>query len=136
MSLFLLKLFLVPSFLGLISYAGRRWGPGIAGWLAGFPVSTGPALIFLALERGPVFTAQAAVLSVASVSSAIVFTLAYGWACTRVRWPGAFLAGYAAWFATLPLLQALPPTLWILCPLSMLMLAVGPRLFQIGRAHV
>lgn len=129
MTLFLLKLFLVPTFLALISFAGRRWGPGIAGWLAGFPLSTGPALIFLALERGAVFTAQAAVLSVASVFSAIVFTIAYGWACTRMRWPGAFLCAYAAWFATLPLLQSLPPTLWLLFALSALTLVVGPRLF-------
>jgi len=57
-----LKLLLVPALLAAISMAGKRWGPGVAGWLAGFPSLTGPILLFLALERGPEFTTQAAVL--------------------------------------------------------------------------
>ena len=37
-----LKLLLVPAFLLLISLAGRRWGPEVAGWLAPMPGGTGP----------------------------------------------------------------------------------------------
>ena len=48
-----LKLLLVPALLAAISMAGKRWGPGVAGWLAGFPSLTGPILFFLAIERGP-----------------------------------------------------------------------------------
>jgi hypothetical protein len=39
-----LKLLLVPMFLALVSMAGKRWGPAIAGWLAGFPIVAGPIL--------------------------------------------------------------------------------------------
>jgi len=60
LTLLALKLLVVPTLLGLISVAGRKWGPGVAGWLAGFPVITGPILVFLATERGSGFAAQAA----------------------------------------------------------------------------
>jgi hypothetical protein len=71
-----LKLLLVPALLAAISMAGKRWGPGVAGWLAGFPSLTGPILLFLALERGPEFTTRAAVLSLACVFPAISFGVA------------------------------------------------------------
>ncbi len=132
----LLKLLLVPAFLVAISYAGRRWGPGIAGWLAGFPLSTGPVLIFVALERGPAFTAQAAVLSVAAASSAVAFVVAYAWACTRLPWHAAVLCAYAAWFGTIPFLQNLPQTLWVFLPLSLVLLACAPRLLPRPRGSL
>jgi hypothetical protein len=124
-----LKLLVVPAFLAALSFAGKRWGPGVAGWLAGFPLSTGPVLLFLALERGDAFTAQAAMLALAATSSAIVFTIAYAWACTRLGWPGAIACAFTAWFATLPLLDRLPQTLWVFLPLVVLTLVAGPRLF-------
>ena len=37
----LLKLLLVPTLIALITLAGRRWGPAVAGWLARFPVLGG-----------------------------------------------------------------------------------------------
>ena len=76
-----LKLLLVPAFLALISLAGRRWGPEVAGWLAGFPVLTGPILFLLALENGPVFAAAAATVSLSAVSGAVAFGLCYARVC-------------------------------------------------------
>lgn len=38
----LLKLFLVPDFLLLLSLGGKRCRPSVANWLAGLPVVTGP----------------------------------------------------------------------------------------------
>ncbi len=128
-----LKLLVVPALLALISYAGRRWGPGVAGWLAGFPSLTGPVLFFLALERGPEFTAQAAVLSLSAVFSAVSFGIAYAWACTRLPWYGALACAYAAWTAAVQLLAHLPlTTAWSL-GLALLTLFIAPRAFP--RAH-
>ncbi|RON08058.1 hypothetical protein BK659_17630 [Pseudomonas brassicacearum] len=53
LSVLLLKLSLIPGFLLLISLAGKRWGPSVAGWLSGLPVVVGPILFFLAVEQGP-----------------------------------------------------------------------------------
>ena len=128
-----LKLLLVPAFLAVISFAGKRWGPNVAGWLAGFPSLTGPILLFLALERGAEFTAQAAVLSLSAVFSAVSFGVAYAWACTRLPWYGALACAYAAWTAAVLLLAHLPlTTAWSL-GLSLLTLFVAPRAFP--RAH-
>ena len=54
----LLKLLVIPGFLLLISLAGKRWGPSVAGWLSGLPVVVGPILFFLAIEQGQLFAAQ------------------------------------------------------------------------------
>lgn len=124
-----LKLLLVPAFLAAISWAGRRWGPGVAGWLAGFPSLTGPILFFLAIERGPEFTERAAVLSLACVFSAISFGVTYAWACTRLRWHGALACALAAWSLAAVLLAQLPLTVTGSLAVSLLTLFVAPRLF-------
>ena len=124
-----LKLLLVPAFLAAISWAGRRWGPGVAGWLAGFPSLTGPILFFLALERGPAFTTQAAVLSLSCVFSAISFGVTYAWACIRLPWHGALACAFAAWSLAALLLAQLPLTVAGSLAISLLTLLVAPRLF-------
>jgi len=88
-----LKLLLVPALLAVISMAGKRWGPGVAGWLAGFPSLTGPILFFLAIERGAEFTTQAAILSLSCVFSAIAFGITYAWASRRFGWFGSLACG-------------------------------------------
>jgi len=128
-----LKLLLVPAFLAVISYAGKRWGPNVAGWLAGFPSLTGPILLFLALEQGPEFTAQAAVLSLSSVFAAVSFGVAYAWACTRLPWFWSLACGYAAWTAAVELLVRLPLTATWSFVISLITLFVAPRAFP--RAH-
>lgn len=128
-----LKLLLVPAFLAAISFAGRRWGPGVAGWLAGFPSLTGPVLFFLALERGPAFTAQAAVLSLSAVFSAVSFGVAYAWACLRLPWYGALACAYAAWAAAVLLLAHVPLTAGWSLALALMTLLIAPRVFP--RAH-
>jgi hypothetical protein len=63
-----LKLLLIPSFIGLVSLAGRLWGPTVAGWLAGLPVVAGPILFLLWLEQGAEFARSATVYSLAAVA--------------------------------------------------------------------
>ena len=105
----------------------------MAGWLGGFPSLTGPVLFFLALERGPAFTAHAAVLSLSAVFSAVSFGVAYAWACTRLPWYGALLCAYAAWTAAVNLLVHLPLTAAWSLGIALLTLLVAPRIFP--RAH-
>lgn len=111
--LLVLKLFVVPSFLGLISLAGRRWGPGVAGWLAGFPVVGGPILLFLSLENGRDFGAEAAAGSLAAVAATVSFNVGYSRLCLRTAWPLALCGGIAAWAAMLLVLGHLPASVWI-----------------------
>ena len=130
-----LKLLLVPALLGVISMAGRRWGAGVAGWLAGFPSLTGPVLYFLALERGPEFTVQAAVVSLSTVFSAVAFGVAYSWACTRLHWFWCLACALSAWMAAALLLSNLPLTAMASLVISLLTLFVAPRVYSRTQAQ-
>jgi hypothetical protein len=124
-----LKLLLVPAFLLLISLAGRRWGPAVAGWLAGLPVLTGPILFLLALENGPDFAAAAAAVSLSAVSGAVAFIITYARACTR-RSPGfSLLSSLAVWGCTALLLTRFSFCIFVSLGVALCALLVAPRLF-------
>jgi hypothetical protein len=58
--LLILKLTIVPLGLLLFGIVERLHGPRVAGWLAGFPIVGGPLLLFMTLDHGLAFGAQAA----------------------------------------------------------------------------
>ncbi|PUA41324.1 hypothetical protein C5U62_32640 [Pseudomonas protegens] len=125
----LLKLLMVPSFLLLISLAGRRRGPNVTGWLAGFPVVVGPILLFLALEQGHLFAAHTALAALSAVFAMIAFSVAYTQAARILTWPGALAVATLVWGGLAAAIAQIPPSLpaSILCAASALLLA--PHLF-------
>lgn len=124
-----LKLALVPTFLLLVSLAGRRWGPAVAGWLAGLPVVAGPILYLLAIEQGPVFASTAAAAALAAVLASVSFSLAYAHGARSMRWPLAMLVGLMAWLVTASLLAVAPPSLTVSAIVALGALLLAPRLF-------
>lgn len=124
-----LKLLLVPAFLLLISLAGRRWGPAVAGWLAGLPVLTGPILFLLALENGPAFTAAAATVSLAAVFGAVAFIVTYARVCARRPPAPSLLAGLLVWACAALLLTRLPLSNFVSLGIALLALVIAPKLF-------
>ncbi|MES2979591.1 MAG: hypothetical protein V4731_14295 [Pseudomonadota bacterium] len=92
----LIKLFFVPFLVLLITLAGRRWGPSVAGWVAGFPVVTGPTLLFITLDQGTSFAAAAAHASLIAVLGNASFIVAYAWMALRAPWYGAAAVGVGA----------------------------------------
>ena len=129
-----LKLCLVPAFLLAISLAGKRWGPSMAGWLAGLPVVTGPILFFLAMEHGAGFASSAAAASLSAVFASVSFSLAYAHAARRVGWPSALAAALAAWALAAWCLSTVPASPWYALAIAILTLAAAPRLFPAARA--
>lgn len=123
-----LKLLLVPSFLALLSLAGRRWGPSVAGWLAGLPLVGGPILFFLSIERGAQFGADAAAAALSAVFASLSFNTAYAWASLRVRWPGALAAAVLAWSLAAVLLAQLPSSVAVAAAAAFCALIAAPRL--------
>jgi hypothetical protein len=96
-ALLILKLILVPALIGGITLAGRRWGPGVAGWLSGFPVVTGPILLFIGIEQGPVFAADTAAGALAGGIAWVGFALGYAWTAMRTAWYLALVTALVCW---------------------------------------
>jgi hypothetical protein len=133
LGLIALKLVLVPLFLAALSLAGRRWGPRVAGWLAGLPLVTGPILYFVALERGADFAAQSARATLAAVFAMLAFNLAYAWGASRMRWPLAFPVALSGWLAAAFAVSAAPESLAFSTAVAVAALVLAPRLFPAVR---
>lgn len=98
------KLLAAPALIGGATFAGRRWGPAVAGWLVGLPLTSAPVALFLAVDHGAGFAASAAGGMLAGTASQAVFALCYGRLARRGPWL-AFAAG-AAGFGISTLLLA------------------------------
>ena len=128
-TILLFKLLLVPSLIAGITLAGRRWGPAVAGWLAAFPVVTGPILFFIALEQGASFAADAAVGTLATVMAIVGFGIGYAWAATRLNWAGSLVVAFGIYLVVVSILAAWAPGLLASIFIAVVALALAPRLF-------
>ncbi len=124
-----LKLLLVPFFLVMVTLAGKRWGPGIAGWLSGLPFTSGPIIFIVALEQGPEFASASAAACLAAVFSTIVFCAAYAHASLRFSWRASLPLAVSAWTAAIVLLSLLPGGARISLAIALLSLLIAPRIF-------
>jgi hypothetical protein len=123
--LLILKLILVPALIGGITLAGRRWGPAVAGWLSGFPVVTGPILLFIGIEQGPAFASATAAGALAGGIAWVGFALGYAWTAMRMGWPFALLAAFLCWLAVgLLAVHVAAPFAWIVAVLLASVLCV------------
>ncbi|HWA13665.1 MAG TPA: hypothetical protein VHA15_11270 [Burkholderiales bacterium] len=110
----ILKLILVPALIGGITLAGRRWGPAVAGWLSGFPVVTGPILLFIGIEQGPAFASATAAGALAGGIAWVGFALGYAWSAMRAGWTLALVGALGAWLAVgLLIVHLALPFAWI-----------------------
>jgi hypothetical protein len=106
MLLLAIKLIATPVIVLAASLAARRWGEAIGGWLVGLPLTSAPISIFLAIERGPAFAAEAAAGSLAGVSAQAAFCLGYA-ALARRGLGAALIAGGLAFAVSASALNAL-----------------------------
>jgi len=103
-----LKLVLTPALIAVATFAGRRFGPSISGWLVGLPFTSGPVSLFLALEQGTGFAAAAAAGSIGGVAASAVFAVAYAAMARRFAWPASLGVASLAFAATVIALRTLP----------------------------
>jgi hypothetical protein len=106
---------LTAVLVGLLLVAALRWGRGAAGLLAGLPTVTGPALLWLALDLGPAFAAQAAPGAVAAAIPCALFAVGYGFASRRHGPARALLVALLAGALPLPALAGVhwPLAAWL-----------------------
>jgi hypothetical protein len=105
----LFKIILAPVLIGLVSLAGRRWGPGVSGWLLGLPLNSAPIFLFLLMEQGPGFAGRAAVGTLLGIIAWALFTLVYAYCCLRLPWWWSTIAGWIAFSALA----------WLLVPVNL-----------------
>ncbi len=99
MPLLLLKLTLTPILIGGASLAARRWGPTIGGWIVGLPLTSGPVLLFIALEHGPSFAATTSVGTLLGIAAIAGYCV--GFIAASPRGPAvAFAAASVSYVAT------------------------------------
>jgi len=125
----LLKLVLVPALIAGVTFAGRRWGPAVAGWLSAFPIVAGPILWFIALEQGVAFAAQAAVGTLSAVLGMLAFGLSYAWAATRFSWPLSLPLAYGGYALAVVFLEWWSAGLPAAAAVVLLGLWLAPRFY-------
>ncbi len=103
----ILKLILTPMLLASATLAARRWGPMVAGWIVGLPLTSAPVSVFLAVEQGREFAAMAAQGSMLSLMGVMAFCLAYAFAAKKASWTTCLLAALAALFSVMAILGGL-----------------------------
>lgn len=124
-----LKLFLVPSLIGLVTLSARRWGPIIAGWLTGLPVVAGPILFFIAMEQGNHFAGTAAGGTVSAVLAIVVFCIAYAWTAKRRGWIGSLLVALTCYALAVLVLDTASMPLYLTFISDIAAILAAPRLF-------
>lgn len=127
-----LKLLVVPLFIAAITIAGRRWGASVAGLLSGFPVVAGPIVVFVALEQGTTFGANAARASIGAIAALLVYGIAYSWACTKWSWLVSLLCSLLAWCIAAAGLVLLPNQLAASVTVAVMALVLTPWLLPRG----
>lgn len=105
MQLLLIKLLLTPVLMFVVSWAARRWGPGIGGLLAGLPLTSGPISIYLCAEQGSSFAASAAANSILSLTPVALFSVVYGRLSDTRRVPTCAICGFGVFLLSLHCLQ-------------------------------
>lgn len=127
-ALLLLKLTLVPLVLAGVTLAGRRFGPGMAGRLAGLPVVAGPIVLLLAHEQGAGFAQAAATGAIAAIAALLAFGVVYSHLARRRAWPLALSGALGAWLLAALALLGLPQTLLAALAAAGAALLLTPRL--------
>ena len=96
MTLLAVKLLLTPALIGGASLVAQRWGPAVGGWLIALPLTSGPVILYLALDQGTAFAATAAEGALAGAMAVGAFAVAYartagrGWQVAVAIGVGAF----------------------------------------------
>jgi hypothetical protein len=96
MPTFLPKLILTPLLIGGASLAQRRWGAQVGGWIVALPLTSGPIILFVALDQSASLAASVAHGALAGVIAEAGFCLAYATASRRSGTLGALAAVWPA----------------------------------------
>jgi hypothetical protein len=98
MALLAFKILLTPLLVGVASLGARRWGPMAGGWIVSLPLTSGPVVFLLALDRGTDFATTAAHASLAGCIAVAAYCLMYSRLAHR-GWLVAMSLAATGWLA-------------------------------------
>ena len=96
MAALLLKLVLTPLLIGGATPSRVAGCPLVGGWIIALPLTSGPVLLFLALDHGAAFASAASVGSLAGLAAIAAFCVGYAFRAERLGRHGARVAGQTA----------------------------------------
>jgi hypothetical protein len=130
----LFKLVATPLLVGAVTLLRRRLGPAMSGVLIGLPLTSGPVVLFLALDHGAAFAAATATGIITGTMSQAAFCLVYTRLAFRLSWWATLLVSWLAFAVMTWLFLGLAnvPTLPLAC-VSLGVLLVALRLMPRGR---
>ncbi len=125
-----LKLLLTPGLIAFVTLCGRRWGPGVSGWLMGLPLTSAPVSILLALQYSQAFAAHAAIGTIGGQTAVLVFCLTYSLIARKAAWLVSAVVACLAFLASIFLLNLLVLPLIPTYVLYMFTIAIISRLIR------
>lgn len=108
-----LKLALTPVLMLAATYAVRRWGPAVGGWVVGLPLTSGPISLFLALERGVDFASHAAVATILGINGVAATVVTYALLARRWHWAATTAVSIVAFIVVAWTLRGVQPSAWV-----------------------
>ncbi|SDO42647.1 hypothetical protein SAMN05216360_12264 [Methylobacterium phyllostachyos] len=125
MSLIAAKIVVTPTLMWAVSAAARRWGSLVGGLLSGLPLTSAPISIYLAVEQGERFAADAAVGSVEGLGAVTLCSLAYALCAPRLGAVASIGLAFAAFVLGGAVLHGLiRPGLWLATAIDLPMMAL------------
>lgn len=109
------------GFVGGVVALMERASPFIGGVVLALPIVTAPAYVFIILHQEPGFVAQAALGSLATVGSVLLFLVAAIALVGRLPMPAVLVGALGAWLFTGLIVRSLPAAL----PVSLAVIAVA-----------
>ncbi len=108
-----LKLAAIPAVVWLASWAGRRWGHRASGLISGFPVISGPLLLFVALDAPRGFVADTAWTTMSAAPAVGVHCLVYAWLArlpvrSSLHWALCLVGAWLAYLVAAVAFSAMP----------------------------
>jgi hypothetical protein len=120
------------SFVGGVVALMERASPFIGGIVLALPIVTAPAYVFIILHQDASFVAQAALGSLATVGSVLLFLVTAIALVGRLPMAAVLVAALGAWFVTGLIVRALPAAL----PISFGVIAVAGVIAWWSGRHV
>jgi hypothetical protein len=130
--LLLVKLVAVPMLVLSASLAARKWGPAVGGLIIGLPLTSGPVLVFLAIEQGVDFASAAAVGTLLGVVPLALYCSTFSRMGLKSSWKAATAASTAVYFLTAGLLSLVHASLLLGTGAALLAIAISLTLMPKG----